>query len=131
MPKVHAIVLSSFGAVQTSNFSITHIITLSQTALNFSKLPIGGGFVPCRDLIPEKGSELKSDRATRIASSDEVNLSSSVRDSAMAKKNQSQPPRRQRYVKRSTFVSDERPLFIVPKATIPMTPIITIIVPYR
>lgn len=82
-----------------------------------------------RPLAPVKGSALISVRAARTASSENVNLRTSNKAMAMEKKKASHPLLLQRTVRWSTSVSEERPLLMPPKATIPITPRTTMIVP--
>ena len=91
------------------------------------KVALGGGGL--RALMPVKGSEVISERAARTASSEYVNLRTTSKERDMEKKKASHPPLLQRAVIWSTLVSEERPLFMPPNATMPMTPRTTIIVP--
>lgn len=79
--------------------------------------------------MPVKGVELISERATRTASSEKVNLRTMSRAMDMEKKKASHLPLLQRAVRWSTSVSEERPLLMPPNATMPTTPRTTIIVP--
>lgn len=82
-----------------------------------------------RAVMPVKGSELISERAPSTASSDDVNIRTRIKANDMQKKNASHPPLLHNAVRWSTSVSEDSPLFIPPKATMPMTPRTTIIVP--
>ena len=75
------------------------------------------------------GTALRSEREARTVSSCEVKTARAMRAKAKKKKYASQLPRVQRCVRWVASVSELRPLLMEPKATMPMTPMITIIVP--
>lgn len=144
IPSVHAICLSSFDAVHSSNHSPTLTIAASQyprialpTPATFchrdNSWPslLGPAVVEVGGIaIPEKGAALISDRAARRASSLLVNSKSRARENAIKKKNPSQPPRLHKCDRWAASVSVASPLLMEPKATMPITPTITMMVPW-
>ena len=75
------------------------------------------------------GTALRSARDAKTASSCAVNMETRMRAKAIKKKKPSQLPRVHRYVRCLASVSEPRPWLMEPKATIPMTPRMTTIVP--
>ena len=141
MPSVHAICLSSLGCAQISNMSVTQVIVQVHTAAIARKMP---NIFPKNPLLPAPavealtvflrpvllvGMACRSARAARTASSREVKMSTKKSAPPIAKKYPSQPARRHSSAKCAASVSWESPLLMDPKATMPMTPRTTTIVP--
>lgn len=96
-------------------------------AILYMILRDGGSGVRCSML---KGTALMSARDASTVSSCVMKIERKMRENAMKKKYASQFPRTQRWVRWFAFVSVSRPLLMEPNATMPMTPMITIIVPW-
>lgn len=127
IPKVHAIRLSSCAAVHDSRKPRTrYIAPVHRDAILPNTLRGGGPIWRCS---MSKGTALRSARDARTASSCDVNIESRISEKAMKKKKASQFPRVQRYVRWCASVSVPSPWLIDPKATMPMTPRITTMVP--
>lgn len=149
MPSVHAICLSSFGPVHTSNHPVIYIMRIchpvamllaNDITLRTIVFPLFASsslilVLPGElekgklKLVAENGAASRSPRAARTASSRLVKTKTPMSVRAIVKKKPSQPPRRHRYVRCSTSVLEVRPLLMEPKATMPITPRMTTMVP--